>query len=104
MILFFSVFLATGLCGFDKPAIRVLKSFSDSQIRKVEQQVLQRYGVNVAVNVISRNAKREITNLEFIRYSKDGKKGGSCSSDKFGLLIITSDGCRIADAGYEQGL
>lgn len=26
----------------------------------------------------------------------------SCSSDKFGLLIITQTGCKIADAGYEH--
>lgn len=104
IILTLSLLVVTFLCGFETPAIKIEKSFSDRKIRKIEQQVLQRYGIKVDVTVISRNAKREITNLELVRYNKDGKKGGSCSSDKFGVLVITQTGCQIADAGYEQGL
>lgn len=97
-----SLLLTICLSGFDEPVISISKTFSDAQINDVKQQVLQQYGEKIEVRVISRNAKNEITNLEFFRYQKDGKRGGGCSSDKFGLLIITKNGCSIADAGHEN--
>ena len=95
--------LTTGF-GFKEPVLQVSKTTSDKQIESLERRIFKRYGLKVDVNVISRNEKNEITNLEFIRYQKDGKRGGGCSSDKFGILIITQHGCRIADLGYEANV
>ncbi|WP_375446853.1 hypothetical protein [uncultured Fibrella sp.] len=92
------------LVGFKRPDIKVTRTYTDNQIERVERQVLKRYKVKVAINVLSRNERNEITNLELVRYQKDGNRGSSCSSDKFGLLIITEDGCKIADLGYESKL
>lgn len=86
------------------PVLRVEKTFTDSQIRAVERQASQSYGVKVQVRVLSRNARNEITYLSFVRYGQDGKEGGGCSSHKFGVLIITKSGCQIADAGFESQL
>ncbi|KAB7728066.1 hypothetical protein F5984_20150 [Rudanella paleaurantiibacter] len=85
-----------------EPGLRVEKTFTDSQIRAVERQAIQSYGVKVQIRVLSRNARNEITNLSFVRYGQDGKEGGGCSSDKFGVLLIMKSGCQIADAGFES--
>ncbi|MEZ0541631.1 hypothetical protein [Fibrella arboris] len=99
-----SLLLITGLCGFEKSGITVAKDFSDRQIKRAERQVFKQFGDKVQIKVISRNEKKEITNLDFFRYTADGKKGGGCASDQFGLLIVTKNGCRIADAGYENDI
>ncbi|RYF73923.1 MAG: hypothetical protein EOO39_09520 [Cytophagaceae bacterium] len=96
-----SFILITGLCGFEKSAITVSKDFSDRQIKRAERQASRRFGAPVRIQVLSRNEKNEITNLEFFRYTPDGRKGGGCSSDKFGVLVVTAHGCRIADIGHE---
>jgi len=90
--------------AFDQTPFVVEKTFSKQQIHRVERQVRQQYGVKVRITVHNRNEQKEITNLSFVRYQKDGQRGGSCSSDKFGLLIITENGCKIADVGYEAKL
>lgn len=97
-----SFILVTGLCGFEKSTITVSKDFSDRQIKRAERQASRRFGAPVRIQVLSRNEKKEITNLEFFRYMPDGRKGGGCSSDKFGVLVVTKNGCRIADAGHEN--
>ncbi len=104
ILVFASLLFAICSSGFDEPVISISKTFSDAQINDVKQQVLHRYGEKIEVRVISRNAKNEIANLEFFRYQKDGKRGGGCSSDKFGLLIITKNGCSIADVGHEKNI
>jgi hypothetical protein len=88
----------------EEPSIMVAKNFSDKQLRKVESKVFKKYGVKVAITVLARNAQNQITNLILKRYRADGAEASSCSSDTFGLLLITPKGCRIVDAGYESNL
>jgi hypothetical protein len=90
--------------AFDQTPFVVEKTFSKKQIHRVERQVRRQYGVKVRITVHNRNEQKEITNLSFVRYQKNGQRGGGCSSDKFGLLIITEKGCKIADAGHEAQL
>jgi len=92
------------LSGFDLPSIEVLKTFTPTQIKDVEKEALKLYGIKVTVNVISRNGKDEITNLEFKIFDENGRKTSSCSSDNFGILVIRKDGCSIADLGHEDRL
>jgi hypothetical protein len=92
----------TNLSNLNEPTNEVKRTSSDAQIRETERQVLQQYGVKVDVKVVKRNGEGEITNLRCVRYNKAGKEAGSCSSDKFGLLIITQTGCKIADLGHEN--
>ena len=99
-----SLLLITCLCGFEKSAITVSKDFSDRQVKRAERQASRLFGAKMHIEVISRNDKQEITNLDFFRYRADGTKGGGCSSDKFGLLVVTPNGCRIADVGYEKDI
>ena len=84
-----------------KPSFTIEKTFSDRQIRQIERQVARSYNKPVKITVLNRNEKNEITNLVFVRYGKDGRENGSCSSDKFGRLLIREDGCSIADVGHE---
>lgn len=100
----FSLLFITCLCGFEKSAVTVTKDFSDRQVKRAERQASRLFGAKMHIEVISRNDKKEITNLEFFRYGADGTKGGGCSSDKFGLLVVTPNGCRIADVGYEKNI
>ncbi|HLL94151.1 MAG TPA: hypothetical protein VK404_04180 [Spirosoma sp.] len=86
----------------DEPVIKVIRTATDNQIRGTELQVLQQYGLKVQVKVIKRNSNGEITDLKLIRYDKAGRETGSCESDNFGLLVITRNGCKIADVGYEK--
>ena len=65
---------------------------------------MKRYGIKSDITVVKRDENNSITDLTYQRYSKDGKQAGSCSSDKFGILIITPRGCRIADVGHEGDL
>ncbi|GAB4021386.1 hypothetical protein [Spirosoma koreense] len=90
------------LNNLDEPIIKVTRTFTDAQIKQTEQQVLQRYGVKVEVKVLERNNKGEITNLKCVRYDQAGKQDSSCSSDNFGLLVITREGCKIATLGHED--
>ncbi len=90
-----------GLFGCSNSVIKVLPTYSDSQIRQTQAKVLKRYGIKSDITVARRDEKNNITDLKYQRYSKDG---GSCSSDKFGILIITPNGCRIADVGHEGDL
>ncbi|NID13744.1 hypothetical protein [Fibrivirga algicola] len=104
VILSLSLLFTTGLFGFDGATFQVEKTFSDRKIKKLEIKMSQEFGTKVAVKVISRNARKEITNLEFVRYRPDGSMTVSCSSDKFGLLIVSKTGCRIADVGHEADI
>jgi hypothetical protein len=90
--------------GFREPIIKVTRTYSDAMISEVERQVLERYGVKVEIRVTSRNQKNEITNLTFIRHGKNGQKGGYCSIDEFGTLLITPTGCKIAGINYQNEL
>ncbi len=99
-----SLLTATGLFGCSNSVIKVLPAYSDSQIRQTQEKVLKRYGIKSDITVAKRDEKNNITDLKYQRYSKDGKQGGSCSSDKFGILIITPNGCKIADVGHEGDL
>lgn len=94
----------TSLSNLDEPTYRVKRTFSDAQVRETESQVLQQFGVKVGIKVIKRNSEGEITDLICVRYTKTGQEASSCSSNNFGLLIITKTGCRIADSGYENDL
>nr|WP_293845589.1 hypothetical protein [uncultured Arsenicibacter sp.] len=102
--LLLSLAFTTATTLFDDSGISVTKKASDKQIQKIEKQLLEEYGVKVKITVLSRNRRKEITNLTAVRYDKNGNQSSSCSSDKFGLLIITKTGCKIADAGYEGEL
>lgn len=88
--------------NFTDPVFKVEKTFSQQRIHRIERRVLKTYGVNVKINVLARNARNEITNLSMVRFQKNGQQGGSCSSDKFGVLLISRDGCSITDAGHES--
>jgi hypothetical protein len=92
----------TSLSNLDEPTNKVKRTSSDAQIRETERQVLQQYGVKVDIKVMKRNGRGEITDLRCVRYNKAGKEASSCSSDKFGLLVITETGCMIADLGHED--
>lgn len=94
----------TNLSTLEEPVIKVIRTSTDVHIRQTEQQVLQRYGVKAEVRVIERNDKGEITNLKCTRYGKTGQENSSCQSDNFGALVITRDGCKIADFGYEDNI
>ena len=94
----------TNSSNADDPVIKVIRTATDNQIKETERQVIEQYRAKVEIKVISRNSKREITNLKFVRFDKMGKEGGSCSSDNFGLLIILKDGCKIADLGHEKAI
>ena len=104
VLLSLSMLLTTCLFGFNGSTFQVEKTFSDRKIKRLETKMSQQFGVKVEVKVISRNAKKEITNLEFIRYKPGGGMSVSCSSDKFGLLIVSKTDCRIADAGSEKDI
>lgn len=56
------------------------------------------------IKVIKRNSEGEITDLMCVRYDKTGKEASSCSSNNFGLLMITKTGCRIAGSGHVDEL
>ncbi|QIP11224.1 hypothetical protein G8759_00490 [Spirosoma aureum] len=101
-IFFLLIWFTANLNSLDEPLLKVVRTASDDQIREVERQVLKQYGIKAEVKVINRNDKGEITNLNCIRYDKVGKRTDSCSSDNFGLLIITQHGCKISDLGYED--
>ena len=101
-IFFLVAWFTTTLNNLDEPLIKVTRTASDNQIKETEQQALQRYKVKVTVQVISRNDKGEITNLRCVRYDEAGKQNSACGSDNFGLLIITRNGCKVADLGYEK--
>lgn len=103
-IFFLLTGLATNLSRPNEQIIKVVRTASDQQIRETERQVLQQYGIKAVINVISRNDKGAITNLNCVRYNKAGKETNSCSSDNFGLLIITQHGCKVADLGYENNI
>ena len=104
IILLSSLLLLNAGFRFGEPVFQVSKTTSDKQIDRLERRFFKRYGLKIEVHVIRRNEKNEITTLAFTRYQKDGKRGGGCSSDKFGRLIITQNGCRIADLGYEANI
>lgn len=101
-IFFLLTWFTTNLSNFDEPLIKVTRTSSDNQIKETEHQALQQYGVKAEVRVVNRNSKGEITNLKCVRYNEAGKEDSSCESDNFGLLIITRDGCKIADLGHES--
>lgn len=90
------------LSKLDEPVIKVTRTSTDAQIKQSQQQALQQYGVKAEFQLVERNSKGEITNLKFVRYNKAGQEGGSCASDNFGALVITRDGCKIADLGHEN--
>jgi hypothetical protein len=104
LTLILSLLFATALPVFADSGIKVLRTTSDRDIVKIKRQVLKKYGIRIEFPVISRNDKNEIFQLEFVRYNKAGKRGGSCSSNTFGSLVITADGCQIADLGHERDL
>ena len=101
-ILFLLTWFTNSSSNLDAPLVQVTRTSSDNQIRETERQALQQYGVRAEVKVINRNDKGEITNLNCVRYDKSGNKASSCGSDNFGLLIITRNGCKVADLGYEK--
>ncbi|MEZ0484904.1 hypothetical protein ACAW87_10125 [Fibrella sp. GW2-5] len=102
LILSLSVLLATCSVGFSESEFVVSRNFSKREIKRIERKMIKEFGVKVQLKVISRDDKKEITNLEFIRYKADGSMSSSCSSDKFGKLIVSSTGCQIADLGHEN--
>ncbi|RYC70072.1 hypothetical protein [Spirosoma sordidisoli] len=102
VMLLLLTWITTNVSILDEPIFKVTRTFTDGQIKQVQQQVLQEYGIKAEVKVISRNNKGEITSLECVRYDKLGTRKGSCESDKFGVLVITRTGCKIADLGYED--
>ena len=104
LTLLLTLFFTTCLPSLADSGIKVLRTTSDQQITKIKRQVLKKYGIRIEFPVISRNDKNEIFHLEFVRYNKAGKRGGSCSSDAFGALMITADGCHIADFGHEKDI
>ncbi|WP_420148604.1 hypothetical protein [Spirosoma sp.] len=92
----------TNLSNPDDPIIKVTRAATNVQIKQTEQQALQQYGVKAEIKVLERNSAGEITSLTCVRMDRAGKESSSCSSDNFGLLIITRNGCKIADLGYES--
>lgn len=90
------------ITNLNEPIIKVARTATNVEIKQSEQQALQQYGVKAEIKVLERNDKGEITNLKCVRYKQAGKEASSCASDNFGLLIITRDGCKIADLGYES--
>ena len=101
-IFFLLTWFTSNLNGPEEPIIKVTRMSIDVQVKQTERQALQQYGVKAEVRVIERNGKGEITHLKCVRYDKAGRRDSSCESDSFGLLIITRDGCKIADFGYEN--
>lgn len=101
-ILLLLTWFTANLSNLKESAYEVKRTSSDAQIKEIERQILQEYRVKVDIQVVKRNNKGEITNLRCVRYDKAGKKGGSCSSDEFGILIITQTGFKIADLGHEN--
>ena len=101
-IIFLLTWFTTSLSTLEEPAIKVTRVSSNTQIEAAKRQALQRYGLNSEVQVINRNNKGEITDLKYTRYDQTGKESSSCASDNFGLLIITRNGCKIADLGHEN--
>lgn len=104
LTLILALFVATALSSFADSGIKVLRTTSDREIVLIKRQVLKKYGIRIEFPVLNRNNKNEIFHLELVRYSKAGKRGGSCSSDAFGALMITADGCHIADFGHEKDI
>lgn len=103
-VLLLPLLLTIYLSAVGKAPDKVIRTTTDRQIKAIERQVLRQYSIKVAITVISRNDKKEITNLKAVRYDKAGKQASSCSSDMFGALVITPDGCSIADLGYEKNI
>ncbi|MCY7360220.1 MAG: hypothetical protein LH609_22740 [Rudanella sp.] len=104
LTLILALLFTTSLPILADSGIKVLRTTSDRDITKIKRQVLKKYGIRIEFPVISRNDKNEIFHLEVVRYSKAGKKASTCASDAFGALVITPEGCQIADLGYEKDL
>ena len=104
LTLLLALFFAISLPSLADSGIKVFRTTSDREIVKIKRQVFKKYGIRIEFLVISRNDKNEIFHLELVRYNKAGKRGGSCSSDTFGALMITGDGCHIADLGHEKDI
>jgi hypothetical protein len=104
LTLILALLFATALPVLADSGIKVFRTTSDREIVKIKRQVLKKYGIRIEFPVISRNDNNEIFHLEFVRYNKAGKRGGSCASSTFGALVITADGCHIADLGHEKDL
>ncbi len=103
-IIFLLTWFTTSVRAVEEPVIKVTRGSSSAQIEDAKRQGLQRYGTRSVVEVNKRNSKGEITDLKCTSYSKAGKEYGSCSSDNFGVLIITREGCKIADLGHEKDI
>ena len=101
-IIFLLIGFTTSLSALEEPEIKVTRVSTTTQIETAKRQALQRFGINAEVQVIKRNNKGEITDLKYVRYDQAGKESSSCESDNFGLLIITRNGCKIADLGHEK--
>ena len=104
LTLLLALLFTTCLPSLADSGIKVFRTTSDREIVKIKRQVFKKYGIRIEFPVISRNDKNEIFHLELVRYNKAGKRGGSCSSDTFGALMITPDGCHIADLGHEKDI
>ncbi|TDE08286.1 hypothetical protein [Dyadobacter psychrotolerans] len=97
-----AILLICFLSAFQRPGVKILKTFNSQQIKKVEQQVLARFKVRVDIEVLARNAASEITSLKITIYDKVGQRSGLCESDKFGAAMVFADGCAVADKGQEK--
>jgi hypothetical protein len=92
--------ISTFISAFNFFGIRIQRTFTQAQIKQVEQQVAKEFGNKVEIKVISRDLENEILGIKITFFDKNGHETASCSSDDFGWAEIKQDACSIADRDH----
>ncbi len=88
-----AIVLLFSICGFQNPDVlfRIKPSFSDKQLREIEDSLKIKYDIIAKITVLKRDAEG---NIKHIKYEGGGV---GCRSDDFAELHIKNGACWISD-------